>query len=192
MLVAHLALLAILGWITAAQEDRCKDRSCYPITGNLLIGRQERITSDSTCGLNGRERWVTLLQVDDIVPFRFCIVSHLEEQTKCFYCDSRLPWNKYRPDARLSHRIDNVITNINEEKNVKWYQSENGKQHVVVSTFITFDSVKVITLRSYCEIDFVKLKFSDYLRPGGGVPLHPLDHDIQIFPSRGHVHRTVR
>ncbi|KIH68394.1 hypothetical protein ANCDUO_01274 [Ancylostoma duodenale] len=59
----HLALvaavLAVAGHLASGQhtsEDRCKDRSCYPITGNLLIGRKHRLKSSSTCGTRGRER----------------------------------------------------------------------------------------------------------------------------------------
>ncbi|KAK5978279.1 Laminin subunit beta-1, partial [Trichostrongylus colubriformis] len=99
-------------------EDRCKDRSCYPITGNLLIGRKHRLKSSSTCGTRGRER--------------FCIVSHLEEQTKCFYCDSRTEWRPYREPYRLSHRIENVVSDGYEDKNRNWWQSENGVQNVTV------------------------------------------------------------
>ncbi|KAL6739145.1 hypothetical protein Aduo_012631 [Ancylostoma duodenale] len=121
----HLALvaavLAVAGHLASGQhtsEDRCKDRSCYPITGNLLIGRKHRLKSSSTCGTRGRER--------------FCIVSHLEEQTKCFYCDSRTEWRPYREPYRLSHRIENVVSDGYEDKNRNWWQSENGVQNVTV------------------------------------------------------------
>ncbi|KAK6747437.1 hypothetical protein RB195_000562 [Necator americanus] len=119
LIVAVLAVTIEL--VTSQQphaEDRCKDRSCYPITGNLLIGRKHRLKSSSTCGMRGRER--------------FCIVSHLEEQTKCFYCDSRTEWRPYREPYRLSHRIENVVSDGYEDKNRNWWQSENGVQNVTV------------------------------------------------------------
>ncbi|EFP07181.1 hypothetical protein CRE_13469 [Caenorhabditis remanei] len=99
-------------------EDRCQDRSCYPITGNLLIGRKSQLKASSTCGTQGRQR--------------FCIVSHLEEQTKCFYCDSRTEWKPQREPYRLSHRIENVVTEVMDDKNRNWWQSENGVQNATI------------------------------------------------------------
>lgn len=112
-------LLALAAVIVAAQEEnRCSDRSCFPVTGNLLVGRKHRLWATSTCGLTKRER--------------FCIVSHLEEQTKCFYCDSRHEWKPNREPYRLSHRIENVVTDVFDDKTRNWWQSENGMQNVSV------------------------------------------------------------
>ncbi|CAJ0952788.1 unnamed protein product, partial [Mesorhabditis belari] len=109
--------LALLQSIRA-DDDRCRDRSCYPVTGNLLIGRKQQLSTTSTCGLTGRQR--------------FCIVSHLEDSTKCFYCDSRQPWSPNRDPGRMSHRVENVVTEAFEDKTRSWWQSENGQQNVSI------------------------------------------------------------
>jgi hypothetical protein len=60
---------------------------------------------------------------------RYCIVSHLEDDTKCFWCDSRQPWS-HGGQGRFSHRIENVVKENYEERTRNWWQSENGVQNV--------------------------------------------------------------
>ena len=79
----------------------CDRRSCYPATGNLLIGRgdEEYLTSTDTCGLEN--------------PEKYCIISSIDSQTyrsrgslgsvseKCYNCDAS--------NASLAHGVENII-----------------------------------------------------------------------------------
>uniref|UniRef100_A0A8C6PKC3 Laminin subunit beta-1 n=1 Tax=Nothobranchius furzeri TaxID=105023 RepID=A0A8C6PKC3_NOTFU len=108
--------LAAFGQEVPSNPHGCTEGSCYPATGNLLIGRAANLTATSTCGLRG--------------PVQYCIVSHLQEPDKCFECDSRHPYDSYR--HRNSHRIDNVIYLMDSDGDHTWWQSINGKEDVSV------------------------------------------------------------
>uniref|UniRef100_A0A670K2I7 Laminin subunit beta 2 n=1 Tax=Podarcis muralis TaxID=64176 RepID=A0A670K2I7_PODMU len=119
------AVLLILLWAVIRLADAqgtespdllyhgCSEGSCYPATGNLLIGRTQRLSATSTCGLEG--------------PQEYCIVSHLQDSEKCFLCDSR------SPSLRESHHIENVIYLSGRDGEQTWWQSENGVEQVSIS-----------------------------------------------------------
>ena len=91
-------------------QNQCDKRSCYPATGDLLIGRADRLFASSTCGMDKAED--------------YCIVSHLQDVNECFMCDSSIPEN--------NHVASKMISEFNGEKEKTWWQSENLQEDVYI------------------------------------------------------------
>uniref|UniRef100_A0A3Q3M5F7 Laminin subunit beta-4-like n=1 Tax=Labrus bergylta TaxID=56723 RepID=A0A3Q3M5F7_9LABR len=117
-------------------QEGCPDGSCNPLLGDLMLGRAARLSASSTCGLDG--------------PQKYCIIGYLEEEQKCFTCDSRLTYNRHSNPN--SHRIENVITTFDPERKLKWWQSENGIHQVSIrldlETVFQFSHL-VLTFKSF-------------------------------------------
>ncbi|QQP36585.1 Uncharacterized protein FKW44_021732 [Caligus rogercresseyi] len=93
----------------------CDQRSCYPATGNLLIGRQDKLT-------------------------RYCVLSLLDNTSpsnsrqNCFWCDSSKEGTYDNP--RTSHNINNIVYRMGRDRGGNsfptWWQARNGDEYVTI------------------------------------------------------------
>ncbi|XP_061592828.1 laminin subunit beta-2 isoform X1 [Cololabis saira] len=119
MRASPVLLFCALAAAVAQEPDHshgCAHGSCYPATGDLLVGREKSLKASSTCGMIRKDP--------------YCIVSHLQDEKKCFECDSRRPYDPVY--NTINHRIENVITTFKPHRKNCWWQSENGKADVFI------------------------------------------------------------
>ncbi|XP_053741447.1 laminin subunit beta-4 isoform X1 [Synchiropus splendidus] len=109
-------MLFILLFLSLLPEVFPQNQPGTPQLGDLMVGRATGLSASSTCGLRG--------------PEDYCIIGYLQEQQKCFTCDSRLPYSHH--DNHDSHRVENIITSFDPEPKRKWWQSENGVHEVSI------------------------------------------------------------
>ncbi|CAL8355306.1 unnamed protein product [Lota lota] len=133
MVSVLLLLLLVPG---AVLQDECHGSSCNPQLGDLMVGRAAQLSASSTCGLDG--------------PQNYCIIGYLEEEQKCFTCDSRQPYDRYTNPN--SHLIQNAITIFHPERRMRWWQSEPGVHQVSIQlnleTLFQFSHL-VLTFKSF-------------------------------------------
>lgn len=142
-------LLLLLVHVTLSQEE-CEG-SCNPQLGDLMVGRAAQLSTSSTCGLDG--------------PQTYCIIGYLEDEQKCFMCDSRQPYNRHNNPN--SHQIENVITTFEPQRRMKWWQSESGIQTVSIQlnleTLFQFSHL-VLTFKSFRPSAMLVERSKDYGR----------------------------
>ncbi|XP_072529806.1 laminin subunit beta-4 [Salminus brasiliensis] len=129
-------VLLLLLLVPVHLQENCSGGSCHPNLGDLMVGRAAQLSASSTCGLNG--------------PQNYCILGYLEDEQKCFTCDSRRPYNPH--NNHYSHQIENIITTFEPERKMRWWQSENGVQRVSIQldleTVFQFSHL-VLTFKSF-------------------------------------------
>ncbi|RWS26837.1 laminin subunit beta-1-like protein, partial [Leptotrombidium deliense] len=96
-------------------QTSCDSYSCHPPVGDLLIGRENKLSASSTCGLYG--------------PQKYCILSHLQSRKKCYTCNSD---DRYKDDNYQYHKIQNIVTKEHIRNEKFWWQAENGVENVSI------------------------------------------------------------
>jgi len=154
--VISVSYKGALGFKQQVYLQGCDKRSCYPATGNILIGRGENLTASDTCGLNNKERYCIISSLD---PHTYGGSNSMKE--KCYNCDAT--------DPELSHDVDSIIHRWEppgaprSSQKMTWWQASNGNEKVtlqldleaefhvthIIITFKTFRPAGMYIEKSY-------------------------------------------
>ncbi|XP_065066667.1 laminin subunit beta-1-like [Rhopilema esculentum] len=148
-----LAIAALFIASLASAQQQCARRSCYPATGDLLIGREDRLTATSTCGLKEKQE--------------YCIVGFLKEQKKCFICDSTAPTDRLVSGYKVSHLPKYMVSDSLDDKLKTWWQAANGKEHVSIQLDLEAEfhfTHLIMTFKTFRPAGMIVEKSSDYNR----------------------------
>ncbi|CAM9901061.1 unnamed protein product [Rangifer tarandus platyrhynchus] len=176
--LTFLLHLGLLSYVKA--QDECSRGAYHPLFGDLLVGLNGQLTASSTCGLDRAQK--------------YCILSYLEGEQKCFICDSRFPYDPHTQPN--SHTIENVITSFEPEREKKWWQSENGMTkflynllflHIFSKTdlealfqlshlILTFKTFRPAAIGRHCDSKYLDIEPST----GGEVVLKVLGPSFEI------------
>uniref|UniRef100_A0A8C0JE97 Uncharacterized protein n=1 Tax=Chelonoidis abingdonii TaxID=106734 RepID=A0A8C0JE97_CHEAB len=107
----------------------CSMGSCYPVTGDLLVGRAERLKASSTCGLQG--------------PQPYCIVSHLQVGLPGL-CGAQEPWPALPSWAKPSPSSPQGVEHVSIRLDL---EAEFHFTHLIM-TFKTFRPAAMLIERS--------------------------------------------
>ncbi|KAI3385478.1 hypothetical protein SNEBB_007037 [Seison nebaliae] len=98
------------------EQYKCKGRSCYPATGDLLIGREKNIIASSTCGDDG--------------PESYCTVHSLRESNEtCKTCKE----GDHAVKNLVSVLTDDTDATMNRDPVSDWWQSGNDVEQVNIT-----------------------------------------------------------
>lgn len=179
-----LVTITIKGCICQYQSQGCDQRSCYPATGNLLIGREDKLSATDTCGLEKQER--------------FCILSSLDphglqsnfntKREKCYWCNGM--------DENLNHNVSKIVhrweppDSPRKMQRMTWFQSSNGVEKVSINLKLEAEfhvTHLIITFKTFRPAAMVIEKSFDW----GDTyqPQRYFAHDCKrYFP---HIHKGV-